>query len=523
LMVSGAIAKGKFIREQITPIDGNQGPYHLSGANGELFFTVLASTEKVFIDGQLMTRGADQDYIIDYNTAEITFTAKRPITKDSRIQIEFEYSDRNFLNSLVYANDEIDVKHKLKVSVGVYSNVDAKNSPINQTLNTDQKQYLAQIGNKIDSAYYPDAVRDTFSTNTILYKKLDTVYNGIHDSIFVYSTSPGDTLYNVGFTQVNPGKGDYIPANTNANGQVFLWVQPVNGVSQGNYAPVVRLVTPQKHQVVTTSAQYFFNDRTYVRGQFALSNNDVNTFSRLDKSGDHGAAAKIEFASQSKVLGKSRKGLTLQSGLNYEYVQDHFSPVERLRNVEFNRDWGLPYDAAPATENLLSGSLQLQDNQHNYVRYEITHYSRSDKFEGLRNVVDHLMNFKDWQIKDQLFISSTQYGSQKGNLFRPSVDVSRIFPKWDHMTLGAGYSSQQSRQLDQKADTLTSGSYSYGLWQVYLKSDLKKMNRWGLSYSERTNRIPLQKDLIVGDRSRNANLTAEFLKNRNRNLKMDLT
>ncbi|HLX90895.1 MAG TPA: hypothetical protein VKR32_04400, partial [Puia sp.] len=292
-LVSAAIAKGKFNRNIFQGQEGNQGPYRLQGANNELYFVVLAGTEKVFVDGQLMQRGEDQDYIINYNTAEVTFTPRRLITQDSRIQVEFEYSNQNFLNVNLNFYNETQFDNKLKLKIGVYSDDDARNSPINQTLSPDQIRFLSTIGDSVNKAFYPAAPLDTLGPGKVLYKKIDTVYkasNGIyyHDSVYVFSVDSTAKLYNLSFADVGVGNGDYIPDLNGINGNVYIWVAPVNGKHQGQFLAAQFLVAPKTQRILSFGLDYNLTKSTIFSFEGATSHYDVNTLSNIGKSADDG-------------------------------------------------------------------------------------------------------------------------------------------------------------------------------------------------------------------------------------------
>jgi len=517
-LVSGSIAKGKFNRNVFQGLEGNQGPYRLQGANNEFFFIVLANTERVYLDGELLQRGEDQDYIINYNTAEVTFMPKRMITKDSRIQIEFEYADRNYLNANLYLNQEFSINNKVKVRLGAFNNSDAKNSQINQTLDAKQRQFLFNVGDSIQNAFYPAITLDSFSTDKLLYEKVYYTNGAQLDSFYRYSTDSTKARYNLSFSDVGIGNGNYIPDFNGANGKVYKFVQPVNGVRQGQFEPVTILVAPKKQQLLSIGTEYQIDKNNLLKTEFALSNNDVNTFSTKNNGDDIGLAARIQYANT--ITLNAAKKSQLISSVDYEHVDQKFKPLERLRYVEFTRDWGLPLVLNSATENILRLSSQVKTNR-GAVSYQFMTYQRSDNYKGYQNMLQQSSNLRGWILNNQLGLTTFNSFTGKGKYFRPIVDISKQLKDLASMRLGFRYALENNQV--KSGDSLSKTSFSFDTYSAYLKSSESKKNRYGVSFTTRSDRYPVGKEFIRGDKSYNTNVELQLLQNQHHQLLLSTT
>lgn len=479
--LAGALARGKYTRNLFMGTEGNQGPYRLKGDNGEFFIVVLSGTERVYIDGELMRRGQDNDYIIDYNTAELSFTSHRLITQNSRIQIEFEYSDKNYARSLLYGHGALAVK-KWELAFNLYAEQDSRNQPLNQQLNDAQKQFLQQIGDRTTQAFYPNIDTVPYSSNQVLYLQKDSL--GIN--IYVYSTDPTLAKYRVGFTLVGQGKGNYRLKNSASNGRVFEWIAPMNGTPQGDYEPVVLLAAPRKSQLYTLSSNYKISKSTLFSNEVGISNRDINLFAEEGNADNIGLANKMTLSNKDKINIGVNNVFLISSALSYEFNQGKFKPIERYRAAEFEREYNT---AAIDTINthLINASLAIQSKEKLSLQYLFNTVFKPLHYEGNRNQV--LFNAMLKPIKLS-YVGSRLNSNGQSNKSVFEKQQAEVALKSSFVTIGTIGAYEQNIQKSTTTDTLIANSFYFQQAQVYLQSPDKAVNKYRIDYTKRFDYLP---------------------------------
>ncbi len=492
--LNAAVSRGKFARNQIQGIESNQGPYRLIGAEKETFIIVLSGTEKIYIDGRLLNRGQENDYIIDYNTAEVTFTAKQLITKDKRIVVEFQYSDKNYARTLMHVSNDYE-KRNLRAHLHVYSEQDSKNQPLQQELSNEQKNLLYTIGDTLSLAVSPSIDSIGFNRNEVLYRKVDTVIGSkIKSTIYVHSTDSTKANYRVAFSNVGQGNGNYKQIASAANGKVFKWVMPdtLTGALNGNFEPIIQLITPKKKQMLTAGFDYAFGKNTRFSLETAVSNNDINTFSPVNSNDDVGYALKMNFNNEHPLSKKTiaDKGDTvssdirLLSNLNYEFVQKYFSPVERFRSIEFERDWNRATSTIEADQHIVGAGIGLSKKKLGSIGYRFSAFFEGTNYTGNK----HFGNFNLLKNGTSVFYDGSLLSSRSLNNTNFYRHKSGVAQKVKMIVIGLKDEFEENKFsfAPSAKDALLRNSYKFWEWQAFIQNADTTKNKYGLNYKQRT-------------------------------------
>lgn len=426
---SGALVRGRFTRNQFTGIDGNQGPYKLVGPNNESYIVILSGSETIYVNGRALKRGNQNDYIIDYNTAEVTFTTTFPITSNMRITAEFQYSDRNYTRFVSY-NKAAHKGDKLEVAGYFYTESDAKNQPLQQNLSDEQKEVLAQAGNDPLKMISESAYPESYDENRILYRKIQQ--DG--QDVFEFSQDETASLYSVTFSAVGQNNGSYALKETTAIGKIYEYLGP----NAGDYAPIVQLVAPTKLQVAVSNIKYKPTAKTSFDAEIAFSDNDQNLFSSIDDENNQGIATK---AGWSQVY--TDKKWLLKSEVKFDYLEENFNSIQRIYNVEFTRDWNLQNPSGD--QEFLRTELFLSNKDNHQTTYQFESLRFGDSFQGNKHIIRSNTKVKHTAFYGTASLLKNESTAESGRFLKIDALLKQDFKKtW----MGAYFNAEDNQRTD---------------------------------------------------------------------------
>ncbi len=353
---TAATARGKYATNNFQGIDGNQGPYRLTGQNGEQQIFVLAGTERIYVDGQLMKRGDLNDYTIDYGNGDVTFTSHKLITNASRMSFDFEYSDQQYTRNLIaMTTGGSAMNGKLNFTAVLAQEADDPESPIDFNLDNASRTILSKSGSDQLRASLP-GVRyigiDSAGNPKGQYILKDTVINAKTYHILIYAPGEPGALYSAVFSSVSAMPSDSAGYARIAGGQYQF-----AGIGLGSYLPVQLLPMPQLHQSFDLNGSLQIIPELKLSGEYATTRFEHNRLSDSSEPNNTGSAMKFSLQFNPKRLLLMGRDLgALEVRISERYVDHAFVPLDRFNDVEFNRTWNLS-NTGNANEEIREASV----------------------------------------------------------------------------------------------------------------------------------------------------------------------
>ena len=349
---SGANSEGRRMSIRLSPVEGNQGPYRLTAENGRADVSIIPGTEKLWINGEALTRGSGNDYTIDYTTGEIIFTDRRIIGSDMRIVCDYEYSSESFLRNFYSAGAKADLLDST-LTVGFVTAREADNSskPVFDDIDAETKKALALSG---DSPAVVSGIKPADGDSVGTYD--------LNGGFLIYNAA-GKGKYKATFSWVGDDKGSY----RYLGGGIYEYVPSENRIPGAgtSYEPLSIIQGPVAHNLAGLTMAYHPKEWINLNTEVAGSSVDLNTLSSIGDGDNSGGARSVSFRIN-PGLNKSGIPVKLDFYGSHRSQGRTFSPLDRDRPAEENRKWGLPVISVQSEEKIteFSGGVFVDDGKY---------------------------------------------------------------------------------------------------------------------------------------------------------------
>ena len=334
LAVGAGLAKGNFETATFRGVEGKQGPYELLSARRIELSTIVPGSERVYLDGRVLRRGENQDYVIDYDRGELRFMNRRRITADSEVAVDFQ------VNGSGYRRQTYDARHdgklgRFELHGLLFSEGDDREAPFSGPYKPDEIAALEAAG---DQPVVAPGI-DTVGPGRGLYR-----YDALDSTIVRYDPVAGDL--EVEFYEAGARLGAYDDSLDAFSGRrIFVH----RGSGRGSFEIGRLLVPASQHRLASAQLTGAPWRGARLQGEFSISGFDANVFSAQGDDDNNGEAIDLRLdAGRQAMDGTGGAGMALHVG----QLSSRFHAPGRARQPFYYKEWNAESDSLRGTERI---------------------------------------------------------------------------------------------------------------------------------------------------------------------------
>lgn len=508
-----AIAKGKFASITIPALEGIQGPYQIRNPDIGANVVITANSERVFLDGKLLQRGFNRDYVIDYNTGEITFTNTVLITRFSRIKVDFEYLTQDYSRTITqFGHSQLLWRSKRapSLSFDYYQEQDNPNRPLAFTPSPTLVSALGNLQYGATQAAIPGETPATdFVTGQIYYIKI-AAPDG-KDSIFQSTNQNLPRRYNVIFNRLP--NSDYRLQSSATNGRIFIFA----GRGLGDYAPVRLITLPNTKRITTLSLAQPLGRYQSLKIESAFAAQNLNRYAQAGNASRNDGAVKAAHKLLSLPL-SSRWRWSNEALV--EWLGKQFRPIDRFRPIEFEREWaGQAGDTLAASDLLTQTIGTLERDPSQSLRYRAAIRRKGENVQG--EILDLQAQ---WRLPAELWVKLGHYRMDNRGPLRQAIGRRYLAAvQWRKKAIVPGYEFTQEQSLIRNQGVLLFTNNDFTQHSLSLTG--KDTGRFApkVLLIQREDRLPINGEMRRATRSQMLQASSQVQSKAGNSLQVNLT
>jgi hypothetical protein len=323
LMASGATTRSRYESAEVSGKEGIAGPYIITRPDGQRS-EMARGSEKVYLDGQLLKRGAGADYTIDYDLAEIYFNPEHLIRDGARITVDYECLDHDSRRQFYFGSSGMDLGDRANIAVTFARETASqaaldRESPAFQTLSGESGFDGWADGGRFVGSGRGSYVR--ISRDTLSYYE----YVG-----------EGSGDYDVTFTRVEDGEGSYIHVYSQ-DWETYVYVY----TGTGAYVDKVRNLPTPEARVLHLSASADVTEWFNLTSEVAQSKGRGQTETGgADQEQDRAYSIMMSVSRDMLTVGNREPG-KLDLSLKRRSIGKSYIGFDRLRAPDFLEKWAV--------------------------------------------------------------------------------------------------------------------------------------------------------------------------------------